>query len=79
MNVARFYRGLKLSPIYPVLSLPLVLFAARVATAQTGGEGAIQGLVSDSTGAAIPKATVTATDLDSGVQTSRPSSSAGRL
>jgi len=77
MNVARFHRGLKLSPVYPALFLFLVLFAAREAMAQTGGEGAIQGLVTDSTGAAIPKATVTATDLDSGVQTSRPTSSAG--
>jgi len=45
--------------------------------AQTGGEGGIQGSVLDSTGAAIPKATVTATNTATGVKTTRTASSDG--
>jgi hypothetical protein len=67
----------KLRLLSPLLSLFLVLFAANAAWAQTGGEGAIQGTVTDPTGAVVPKATVTATDQASGVATSRDTSSAG--
>ncbi|HEX5284326.1 MAG TPA: carboxypeptidase regulatory-like domain-containing protein [Bryocella sp.] len=45
--------------------------------AQTGGEGALQGIVTDTTGAAIPNATVTATNQASKVSTTRTSTSAG--
>jgi len=51
--------------------------AAAPAAAQTAGEAAITGTVHDSTGAAVPDATVTATNIDTGVQTVRTSSSAG--
>jgi hypothetical protein len=54
----------------------LTLFAT-VAIAQTGGEGGIQGTVTDSTGAVVPDAVVTATAESSNVMTSRTSSSAG--
>lgn len=47
------------------------------ALAQTGGEGALEGTVTDSTGAAIPGATVTATNQASKVATTRTSTSAG--
>ena len=60
--------------------LPLLLFClglAPTAHAQTGGEGGIQGTVSDSTGAAIPNAIVTATNVDTGVSTKRQTTGAG--
>ncbi len=47
------------------------------AAAQTAGEAAITGTVQDSTGAAVPDATITAINTATGVQTSRTSSSAG--
>jgi hypothetical protein len=47
------------------------------AMAQTGGAGGIQGTVTDSTGAVVPDAVVTATAESSNVATSRTSSSAG--
>jgi hypothetical protein len=47
------------------------------AMAQTGGDGAIQGTVKDSTGAIIPGATVTAKNVGTGVETTRTSSSDG--
>jgi hypothetical protein len=45
--------------------------------AQTGGEGAITGTVKDATGAVVPNATVTAQNVATGVETSRPTSAAG--
>jgi hypothetical protein len=47
------------------------------AMAQTGGQGAIQGTVVDATGAVVPNATIAAKNQDSGVVTTRVSSSAG--
>ncbi len=54
----------------------LILFSAST-LAQTGGQGAIQGTVTDASGAVVPNAKVTATNQDSGVATVRPTSSAG--
>lgn len=48
-------------------AIALILFACSAAFAQTGGEGGIQGTVTDSTGAVIPKATVTVTNIDTKV------------
>jgi hypothetical protein len=45
--------------------------------AQTGGEGAITGTVQDSTGAVVPNATVTAKNIETGVETTRTSSGSG--
>jgi len=62
------------------LSLVLILcmgFMTFEATAQTGGEGALEGTVTDTTGAVIPTATVTAINQASGVATVRKTSSAG--
>jgi hypothetical protein len=61
------------------LACLLVVFFIGVtsAFAQTGGEAGIQGTVTDPTGAAIPGATVTATDNASGVATTRTSTSDG--
>src|SRR6476469_6954994 len=57
----------------------LVLLATVPASlrAQVGGQGAIVGTVTDSTGAAIPDATVTATNNATGVATTRTTTGAG--
>jgi Carboxypeptidase regulatory-like domain len=47
------------------------------AAAQIGGQGAISGTVEDSTGAVIADAVVTATNVGTGVQTTRTSSGSG--
>jgi len=57
--------------------LLLCLGLAPTAWAQTGGEGGIQGTVSDPTGAAVPNAVVTATNVDTGVATKRQTTGAG--
>jgi hypothetical protein len=61
--------------LYSVLAV--VMLNGYAASAQTGGQGALEGTVIDSTGAVIPKATVTAVDQASGVETTRVSSAAG--
>ncbi len=53
------------------------LLLVEPAMAQTGGQGAIQGTVTDATGAVVPNATITAKNQDSGVVTTRVSTSAG--
>jgi hypothetical protein len=56
--------------------LALLLVAATMA-AQVGGSGTIQGTVADPSGAIIPSVTVTATNVETGVQTSRNTNDAG--
>jgi len=48
-----------------------------VVSAQTGGQGALEGVVADSAGAVIPHATVTALNQASGTISTRTTSSAG--
>ncbi|MGA8939086.1 MAG: TonB-dependent receptor [Acidobacteriaceae bacterium] len=55
----------------------LGLMSAPALLAQTAGEGGIQGTVTDSTGAAVPKATVVATNVATGIKTTQVSTSAG--
>jgi hypothetical protein len=50
---------------------------AATATAQVGGTGTIQGTVTDPSGALVTGASVTATNLATGVETARKSSEAG--
>ncbi len=57
--------------------LLLALLFPSFALAQTGGEAGIEGTVTDSTGAAIPNATVVATNSATGVVTTRQTSGAG--
>ena len=60
-----------------VFGLLFCLVTAPAMLAQTGGDGAIEGSVLDSSGAAVPNASVTATNVGTGVQTTRPTSSGG--
>jgi hypothetical protein len=60
-----------------LLAITLVVVSPIVLKAQTAGEGTISGTVTDSTGAAIPNATVIATNTATSVSTQRTSSSSG--
>ena len=53
------------------------LLAVAMATAQVGGSGTIQGTVTDPSGAVVGGATVTATNVGTGVETSRKTTDAG--
>jgi Carboxypeptidase regulatory-like domain len=64
-------RAFRLLFLLALVAVPVML------KAQSGGQGAITGTVSDSTGAAIPDATVSATNLATNVVTTRTSSGAG--
>lgn len=68
--------GTGLARIFFALALCLG-WAAFPALAQTGGQGALEGTITDATGAVIPNATVTATNQASGVSTTHATSSAG--
>ncbi|MHB1021522.1 MAG: outer membrane beta-barrel protein [Acidobacteriaceae bacterium] len=58
-----------------LFSLTVVLGGSM--QAQVGGKGSINGTVTDSTGAVIPGATVTATEVATGVKTIRTTTSSG--
>jgi hypothetical protein len=72
-------RSSRTGPIAWITLLLLCVLTLRgtSALAQTGGQGALEGTVTDSTGAVVPSATVTATNQASNVSTTRQSSSAG--
>src|ERR1039458_4236298 len=53
------------------------LLAVAIATAQVGGSGTIQGTVTDPSGAVVAGASVTATNVATGVQTNRLTTEAG--
>ena len=53
------------------------LLAVAIATAQVGGSGTIQGTVTDPSGAVVAGATVTAANVETGVQTSRKTTDSG--
>jgi hypothetical protein len=53
------------------------LLAVATATAQVGGSGTIQGTVTDPSGALVAGASVTAANVETGVQTSRKTTDAG--
>jgi hypothetical protein len=54
-----------------------LLLAAGALAAQIGGTGSIQGVISDPSGAVIPGATVTCTNVATGVKTTRQTTAAG--
>lgn len=54
-----------------------ILWSATPAIAQSAGEGALQGTVTDSSGAVIPNATVTATNVATSISATRTTTSAG--
>jgi hypothetical protein len=60
-----------------LLALLSTLLAPGPLKAQTGGEGAITGSVTDTTGAAVADATVTATNISTNVSTKRTTSGSG--
>jgi len=60
-----------------LVGLLAALLAVATATAQVGGNGTIQGTVTDPSGAVVAGATVTATNVETGVQTSRKTTDAG--
>ena len=53
------------------------LLAAAAAFAQVGGNGTVQGTVTDPSGAVVGGATVTAANVETGVETSRKTTDAG--
>jgi hypothetical protein len=55
----------------------LLLFTSLISSAQVGGSGSIQGTVLDSSNAAVPGATVTATNVATGIETIRQTTEAG--
>lgn len=72
-------RGRRRSALF-IAMLAVCCFAALVpegARAQVGGEGSIQGRVTDPTGAVIPNAIVSATDDATGVVTTRKATGTG--
>jgi len=69
-------RNITMTAILLVVIGSFTLFATST-LAQTGGQGAIQGIVTDASGAVVSDVKVTATNQDSGVATVRPTSSAG--
>jgi Carboxypeptidase regulatory-like domain len=70
-------RGAFLARLIAVIALMSVALPARPAAAQIGGSGSIQGTVLDPSGAALPGATVTATNVATGVETTRATTDAG--
>ena len=60
-----------------LLLTALLLVTPSFSSAQIGGGGSIQGTVLDTSGAPVPGATVTATNVATGIQTIRQTTNAG--
>jgi hypothetical protein len=73
----RLLRSAGVELLFTGMLLFLIGFLPWALQAQTAGEGTITGTVVDSTGAVVGNATVTATNLATGVSTTRTTSSAG--
>src|SRR5262245_56646373 len=57
--------------------IALVLIVPSPSSAQVGGSGTIRGTVIDASGGAVPGATVTAINADTGIETIRQTTAAG--
>jgi Carboxypeptidase regulatory-like domain len=72
---------MKLALFSVIVSLFVVcaglLFSPKIVMAQIGATGSIQGIISDATGAVIPGASVIATNVATGVKTTRQSTATG--
>jgi Carboxypeptidase regulatory-like domain/TonB dependent receptor len=66
-----------LGTVFCFFTLVSILLAPVTLKAQTAGEGAITGTITDSTGAAIPNATVTAIDTATNVSSTRTTTGSG--
>jgi len=77
--VARSYQGLNRIAAWSALALAMVVMfmLAPAAPAQTLTTGAISGVVTDPTGAIVPRATVTATNVDTNAARSQATGTAG--
>ena len=75
-HVSRFFSIFR-KPAHIVGIAIFMLIIASSAIAQTGGDGAIEGTVLDANGAVVPNATVTAVNVNTGLVTTRPTTSAG--
>jgi hypothetical protein len=76
------YRSLFKKPVVTLrhavaLIFALLLMMGGTALAQLAGKGAISGTVLDPTGASVPGASITVTNIDNGVSTTATSTSAG--
>jgi hypothetical protein len=78
-KVKSFDRNLStgIATVFALFTLFALMLAPVTLKAQTAGEGTITGTVTDSTGAAIPNATVTGTNVATNVSTTRTTSGAG--
>lgn len=77
LNLLGFRRKSTHAAALYLLILLMPLLASQIAAGQNGGNGAITGTVKDLAGALIPNATVSATNDETGVTTTRPASSSG--
>jgi hypothetical protein len=77
LNVLNSHRRKRSTVAFSFIMLFLTSLSGRRLTAQTGGEGAITGTITDVSGALIPNAQVTATNPATGVAFTRPSSASG--
>jgi hypothetical protein len=63
---------------HPILAILATISLTGIVSAQIGGSGSIQGTVSDPSGAVMPGATISATNVGTGVKTTRQTTAAGR-
>jgi hypothetical protein len=73
----KIQKGLSFATSLVLVFALCIVWSARPAFAQAGGEGSLQGTVTDSSGAVIPNATVTVTNAATGIVTARNTTSAG--